>query len=163
MGGLSFNANFREVNKKLIDIPESNIQLRGQIRQRSSVFFKAFLSHNFKNIEFYATAGVKLKNIKYTCIEQIEEGTYNPLTKNSMQSKSKTHFVPVLGIGINIPLKEVWFARCEYTFDFPYKVSLNIKERQTNGVVLGVQKYSHGCKTIKHYTHNIRIGFGRYL
>ncbi|MBQ8651585.1 MAG: hypothetical protein IJ481_03625 [Alphaproteobacteria bacterium] len=111
------------------------------------------MSHKFKNIELYIAGGLKVKSVKYSCLEswQAKEAKFS--SSANYQSKKKTHFVPVLGCGINIPFKNSWFVRGEYNFEFPVKLSLQPAETQ--------QRHKFGCERIKHNVHNIRVGIGK--
>ena len=164
---LSFNAMFNHATCMIKDIKNSEEnegvssntiydKLYLKVKEKISTTIKGFISHKFKNVEVYIAAGLKVKNMKYICSEEAKANKWT-MTHSIKQNPSKTHFIPVICCGINIPFKDTWFARCEYTFDFPKKISLEVEPYQFTGA----GGSSNGCKTIKHHTHTVRFGVGK--
>ncbi len=158
MGGveLSFNANASTISNIVASHLNTDDNTLNQFaihyKERFAATLKGFLYHKFSNVEFYVTAGLKTKNIKYRTF--LTSSDSKSVTDSPTQSKKKTHITPIIGCGVNIPFKDSWFMRSEYRFEFPNNLSFKtIKRAPFNWHV--------GCKSIKHNVHQIRIGIGR--
>ncbi len=165
MGGveLSFSANIGKATYKLADLYKFR-EMTGQadmykftylclkLYERFSGTLKGFISHKFGGIELYITGGIKVKNVKYSCVDVAQFSTVRYTHNMNYQSKKQTHMTPVLGCGIKFPFKDSCFMRLEYTFEFPVKLKLSLAEDQDG------RKF--GSERVKHNVHSMKLGIG---
>ena len=156
---LSFNARKEFPSHKMMSNDLS--MYFSNYREQFSGTLKGFVSHKFNSIDAYIVGGVAVKNIKYTSMRAILSEHFEIFDSyNLMAIKKKTHITPVIGCGANIPFNESWFVRCEYTFEFPVKVSLS-PGKVAGGGISGRQYVTYGNHKINHKIHNVRFGIGR--